>query len=133
MSISTGLVGVNLYYNQPLLHKTSIELDTSQASISKVALATQLGYAAGLFFIIPLGYKIPNKQIFKFDLALMILSLIAASVSSTLILLIISSFFIGFSSALPQLLVLGVSPYPYVLPWCILHLEKKCCSKLLYD
>lgn len=86
MSISTGLVGVNLYYNQPLLHKTSIELDASQASISKVALATQLGYAAGLFFIIPLGDKIPNKQIFKFDLALMILSLIAASVSSTLIL-----------------------------------------------
>ncbi len=105
MSTSAGLVVANLYYNQPLLHKMSVELQVSEAAISNVALATQLGYAAGLFFIIPLGDKISNKQILKFDFALMILSLIAASVSNTLVLLIISSFFIGFSSAIPQLFV----------------------------
>lgn len=105
MSTSAGLVVANLYYNQPLLHKMSVELQVSEAAISNVALATQLGYAAGLFFIIPLGDKVSNKQILKFDFALMILSLIAASVSNTLVLLIISSFFIGFSSAIPQLFV----------------------------
>ena len=105
MSISAGLVVANLYYNQPLLHKMSVELNVSEAAISNVALATQLGYAAGLFFIIPLGDKVSNKNILKFDFALMILSLIAASISSTLVLLIISSFFIGFSSAIPQLFV----------------------------
>ncbi|WP_405370961.1 MFS transporter [Nonlabens sp. Asnod2-A12] len=105
MSTSAGLVVANLYYNQPLLHKMSVELQVSEAAISNVALATQLGYATGLFFIIPLGDKVSNKQILKFDFALMILSLIAASVSNTLVLLIISSFFIGFSSAIPQLFV----------------------------
>ncbi|MBO0593244.1 MFS transporter [Cellulophaga sp. E16_2] len=105
MSISSGLVVANLYYNQPLLHQMVVEFGVSESAISNVPLATQLGYAFGLLFIVPLGDKVSNKKIIQFDFALMILSLIAASVSSTLYLLIISSFFIGFSSALPQLFV----------------------------
>ena len=105
MSISAGLVVANLYYNQPLLHQMVLEFGVSESAISKVPLATQLGYAFGLLFIVPLGDKVSNKKILQFDFALMILSLIAASLSSTLDLLIISSFFIGFSSAIPQLFV----------------------------
>ncbi|MGB3773623.1 MAG: MFS transporter, partial [Leeuwenhoekiella sp.] len=67
--------------------------------------ATQIGYALGLFFIIPLGDKVSNKKILKFDFLVMVISLIAAALSQSLTLLIISSFCIGFSSALPQLFV----------------------------
>ena len=105
MSVAAGLVVANLYYNQPLLHQMSVEFGVSESTISNVPLATQLGYAFGLLFIIPLGDKISNKKILQFDFALMVLSLIAAAISNSLYLLIISSFFIGFSSALPQLFV----------------------------
>ncbi|WP_282072441.1 MFS transporter [Polaribacter atrinae] len=105
MSISAGLVVANLYYNQPLLHQMVVEFGVSESAISNVPLATQLGYAFGLLFIVPLGDKVSNKKILQFDFALMIVSLIAASLSNTLYLLIISSFFIGFSSAIPQLFV----------------------------
>jgi len=105
MSISAGLVVANLYYNQPLLHQMSVDFNVSESAISNVALATQLGYAFGLLFIIPLGDKISNKKILKFDFALMIVALIATALSKTLIILIVSSFFIGFSSAIPQLFV----------------------------
>lgn len=105
MSASAGLVVANLYYNQPLLHQIALTFQASESAVSHVALSTQLGYAAGLLFIIPLGDKISNKAILKFDFLLMVVSLIAAALSNSLVLLIISSFFIGFSSALPQLFV----------------------------
>jgi len=105
MSISAGLIVANLYYNQPLLSQMASSFSVTESAVSNVALFTQLGYAFGLFFIIPLGDKISNKTILKFDFVLMIIALIAAANSNTLNLLIASSFFIGFSSALPQLFV----------------------------
>lgn len=105
MSVAAGLVVANLYYNQPLLHQIAETFLVSESAVSHVALATQLGYAAGLLFIIPLGDKIPNHTILKFDFLLMVISLLAAALSNSLVALIVSSFFIGCSSALPQLFV----------------------------
>lgn len=105
MSVSAGLIVANLYYNQPLLHQISVTFKVSESAVSNVALYTQLGYALGLLFIIPLGDKISNKRILQYDFLLMILSLVAGALSDTLLLLTISSFFIGFSSAIPQLFV----------------------------
>lgn len=105
MSISAGLVVANLYYNQPLLHLIAVSFNVTESAVSHVALATQLGYAFGLLFIIPLGDKLSNHKILQFDFTIMVLALIAAAVSTTLVLLIVSSFIIGFTSAIPQLFV----------------------------
>ena len=105
MSISAGLVVANLYYNQPLLHQIATALGVTDAAVSNVALATQLGYALGLLFIIPLGDKVSNHRILQVDFVLMISSLLAAAWSGSLAVLIVSSFFIGFTSAIPQLFV----------------------------
>lgn len=105
MSISAGLVVANLYYNQPLLHQIATTFGVSDSAVSNVALSTQIGYALGLLFIIPLGDKVSNTKILQLDFILMVASLIAAALSESLFLLIISSFFIGFTSSLPQLFV----------------------------
>ncbi len=105
MSVSAGLVVANLYYNQPLLHLISVTFNASDAAVSNVALATQLGFAFGLLFIIPLGDKISNHKIMDFDFAIMVVALLAAGFSPSLFWLILSSFLIGFTSALPQLFV----------------------------
>lgn len=105
LSISAGLVVANLYYNQPLLHDIAVNLKISDAQVSNVALSTQIGYAFGLLLIIPLGDKISNIKILKIDFLVLVLSLLAAAWSQSLILLIISSFLIGFTSTLPQLFV----------------------------
>ncbi|MBI6117559.1 MFS transporter [Salegentibacter maritimus] len=105
MSIAAGLVVANLYYNQPLLHQIAVSFSVKESAVSNVALATQLGYALGLLIIIPLGDKVSNKKILHVDFFLMILALIATAVSNSLLLLVISSFFIGFTSAIPQLFV----------------------------
>lgn len=105
MSISAGLIVANLYYNQPLLHLISLTFGVTEAAVSNIALSTQLGYAFGLLFINPLGDKLSNHTILKFDFIVMIIALIAAGLSQTLFALIVSSFFIGFTSAVPQLFV----------------------------
>ena len=105
MSISAGLIVANLYYNQPLLHMISVSFGVSESAVSNVALSTQLGYAFGLLFVIPLGDMISNHKILKIDFILMLLSLLAAGFSTSLWLLVSASFFIGCTSALPQLFV----------------------------
>lgn len=105
MSISAGLIVANLYYNQPLLNLIANTFGVTEAAVSNVALSTQLGYAFGLLFINPLGDKLYNHKILNYDFLVMIFALIAAAMSQTLTVLIISSFFIGFTSAVPQLFV----------------------------
>jgi predicted MFS family arabinose efflux permease len=105
LSISAGLIVAHLYYNQPLLHQIAVTFNVTESAVSNVALSTQLGYTFGLLIIIPLGDKITNKKILRLDFLVMILSLVAAAISNSLLLLIISSFFIGFTSAIPQLFV----------------------------
>ena len=103
LSISAGLVVANLYYNQPLLHDIAVSLKVTDSQVSNVALSTQVGYALGLLMIIPLGDKVSNMKIIKFDFLILVLSLLGAALSQSLFLLIISSFLIGFTSTLPQL------------------------------
>lgn len=105
LSISAGLVVANLYYNQPLLHDIAGDLHVSDSQVSNIALSTQIGYALGLLFIIPLGDKVNNIKIMKINFLILILSLLGAALSQSLFLLIVSSFLIGFTSTLPQLFV----------------------------
>lgn len=105
MSVSAGLVVANLYYNQPLLNMIADTFKVTESAVSNVALTTQLGYAIGLLFIIPLGDKISNKKILQVDFLVMVIALLAAALSPSLFYLIVSSFFIGFTSAIPQLFV----------------------------
>ena len=105
MSASAGLIVANLYYNQPLLAQIADTFGVTESAVSNVALSTQLGYAFALFFIIPLGDKISTNKILRLDFLVMVISLLAAAMSTSLFLLILSSFFIGFTSALPQMFV----------------------------
>lgn len=105
LSVSAGLVVANLYYNQPLLHDIASSLSVSDSEVSNVALSTQIGYALGLLFIIPLGDKVSNLKIIRLNFLILVLSLLGAALSQSLSLLIISSFLIGFTSTLPQLFV----------------------------
>lgn len=105
LSVSAGLVVANLYYNQPLLHDIALSLHVKDAEVSNVALSTQIGYALGLLFIIPLGDKVSNLKIIRLNFLILVLSLLGAALSQSLPLLIFSSFLIGFTSTLPQLFV----------------------------
>lgn len=105
MTIGAGLVVANNYYNQPLLGKIARELNVSEATANNVAMITQIGYAAGLFLLVPLGDMFRKRKIIILDFVLIIASLIAFALSENIITMIIASFFIGLSSVVPQMFV----------------------------
>jgi predicted MFS family arabinose efflux permease len=105
MTIGAGLVVANNYYNQPLLGKIARELNVSEATANNVAMITQIGYAAGLFLLVPLGDMFRKRKIILIDFLLIIASLLAFAFSQNITVMLVSSFFIGLSSVVPQMFV----------------------------
>ncbi|MDR1501737.1 MAG: MFS transporter [Prevotella sp.] len=105
MAVGAGLVVANNYYNQPLLGMIAKEFGESEAAVSRVAMFTQIGYAAGLLLIIPLGDMFKRKKIVLTDFIFIILSLLIFAFSKSLSVMIAASFFIGLTSVVPQIFV----------------------------
>lgn len=105
MIIGAGVVVANNYYNQPLLGKISRELNISEASANNIAMTTQIGYAVGLFLLVPLGDMFRKRKIIIMDFLLIIISLLGFAFSQNITTILIASFFIGLSSVVPQMFV----------------------------
>ena len=105
MTIGAGLVVANNYYNQPLLGMIASDLRESNAATSKIAMFTQIGYATGLLFLIPLGDMFRRKRIILIDFVFIIASLLLFAWGKSLPVLLVASFFIGFTSVIPQIFV----------------------------
>ncbi|WP_286589757.1 MFS transporter [Sphingobacterium sp. N143] len=105
MTITTGIVVGNNYYNQPLLGLMAKDFQVSEAQISMIAMLTQIGFALGLLFIVPLGDMIRRKKLILCVFVAMIISLFGMVAAPNLPLLYVASFMIGFSSVVPQMFV----------------------------
>lgn len=105
ITITTGIVVGNNYYNQPLLGLMAKDFQVTEAAISIIAMLTQVGFAVGLLFIVPLGDMVQRKKLILSIFLLIIASLMGMVLAPTLPLLYIASFMVGFSSVVPQMLV----------------------------
>ena len=63
LAIVAGISVANIYYVQPLLNMIRHELGISEFRTNLIAMVTQIGYAAGLLFITPLGDLYQRKKI----------------------------------------------------------------------
>ncbi|NML57321.1 MFS transporter [Chryseobacterium cheonjiense] len=105
MTVISGLVVANIYYNQPLLSLISEDLQVSEAAAGKISVLTQLGYAAGLLLIVPLGDKLFRKKLILIDLLLVFAALLWMTFAKELWMLYAASLLIGVTSVIPQLFV----------------------------
>lgn len=105
MSVISGLVVANNYYNQPLLGLISNDLQVPESAASKISVLTQLGYAAGLLLIVPLGDKLFRKKLILIDLLLVFGSLLWMTFAQELWMLYVASLLIGITSVIPQLFI----------------------------
>lgn len=105
MAIACGLTVANLYYIQPLLADMAKTFNVSQLSIGIAAMLTQIGYAVGMIFILPLGDIKEKRSLIVIVLLCSIISLMSMFFSSNIYILIISSFAVGFTSIIPQLII----------------------------
>jgi acyl dehydratase len=57
------MAAANLYYNQPLLGDIGQELGATGSGLGWVPTMTQVGYAAGMLLIVPLGDSLERRRI----------------------------------------------------------------------
>jgi len=105
MIIGSGLVVANNYYNQPLLSLIAKDFNVSESKVSNIAMLTQIGYACGLLFIIPLGDLLKRKRMILIDFVFIIAALLGMYFSPSVSWLFPLSFLIGFTSVIPQVFV----------------------------
>ena len=73
-AVASGMAIGNLYWAQPLLAQITASFGVETSSGGLLITATQVGYATGIFLIVPLGDLLPRK---KLIMTVMLLSVAA--------------------------------------------------------
>lgn len=89
-------VGVSsIYYNQPLLVEMGRTYHATAADVGFVAVATQVGYALGLLFFVPLGDVLERRTLMMRMFGAVAIALLLAAVAPKLSWLIAASVLVG--------------------------------------
>lgn len=103
-------VGVaSMYYNQPLLSVMGQSLGEDARHIGFVAVATQVGYAAGLLFFVPLGDVAERRRLMLRMYAGVTVALVLAAFATNLVWLIVASVLIGLMASVTHV-ALPIAP-----------------------
>ena len=105
LAVASAFAVANLYYNQPLLAEIARSLHVTQAQAGIVPTMTQIGYATGLLFLVPLGDIVERRRLIVLMLGGVTVALVAAANARGLIPLTIFSYAIGVTTVVPQMLI----------------------------
>src|SRR5579859_4335865 len=105
LGLACGITVSALYFNQPLLIEMARSLHVSEARMSHVAVAAQMGYAGGLLLFVPLGDVVERRGlILKMIAGLIVAMLITASVPS-LLPMVLATVLVGLMAAVTHVMV----------------------------
>lgn len=99
---AAGLSVAALYYNQPILGMLAGSLHASPTAIGRIPTLTQVGYAAGLLLLNPLGDRFDRRTVILIKIALLCLALLGMASAQSLWHLGAFSLAIGAAASLAQ-------------------------------
>ena len=105
MTVAAGICVANIYYNQPLLKDMATDLQVDERKIGLIPVLTQSGYALGLFFLTPLGDKIPRKKLMLYLLVLLIASCLGMAMAKGLMAIYAMCLCVGAASVIAQVIL----------------------------
>ncbi len=105
MAFACGASVANVYYAQPLAGLIGAEVGLSVAHAGLVVTWTQIGYALGLFLLVPLGDLLENRRLIVATLSVAVLALGMAALAGSATVFLLASALIGLSSVGAQMLV----------------------------
>lgn len=104
-AVACGLSVANVYYAQPLLDAMAVDFSISTASIGIVVTLTQVGYALGLFFIVPLGDLLDRRLLIVVQAFVSSVALIVVAFAPNAIVFLAGMIAIGLLAVVVQVLV----------------------------
>ncbi len=105
MTVAAGICVANIYYNQPLLKDMARDLQVDERRIGLISVLTQSGYALGLFFLTPLGDKVPRKRLMLYLLVLLIASCLGMAAAKGLMAIYAMCLCVGAGSVIAQVIL----------------------------
>lgn len=102
LAAGAGFAVASLYYSQPMLGVLAADLWASEGTAGFIPTLTQLGYAAGIRFLTPLGDRYDRRRIILIKSVLLALVLFASSAVSGMPAMLTSSFLIGLAATMAQ-------------------------------
>lgn len=105
MAYMAAVSVANIYYCQPLLSLMGNDLGIDEWRTSLIAMITQVGYACGLFFIIPSGDKFDRKKIVSYSFSILTIALLCIALSNNFHAVMAASFAVGACSVMPQIFI----------------------------
>lgn len=104
-AVACGLSVANVYFAHPLLDAMARDFSIDPGSVGLVVTVTQIGYALGLFFIVPLGDLLDRRRLIVAQAVLSSLALVAVGFSPNAAMLLASLAAVGLLAVVVQVLV----------------------------
>jgi len=101
MAVTAGIAVANMYYNQPMLGIMEQDLGNPRLT-GLIPTATQLGYAAGLFLLVPLGDLLDRRRLIVTQFTLLAVALALVALAPSAILVVLASLALGACAMVTQ-------------------------------
>lgn len=105
MAVACGIFVSNIYYNQPLLQMLHQAFPRATGLVNLAPTVTQLGFACGLFFLVPLGDRIDRKMLILGQAGALVLALMCLASAPNAWILVLASALVGVSASVAQQIV----------------------------
>jgi len=105
IAVATGAIVANLYYAQPVLHEVARDFGSGPGPASSIITASQVGYAAGLLLIVPLGDLRPRRALVTLLFCVASAALVASALSPALWFFAVASVAVGAASVAGQVMI----------------------------
>lgn len=105
LAAASGVSIANIFYSQPLLDLIAQTFHVTDGTASIVVTVTQLGYAAGIIVLMPLGDLVESRGLASRVLIVTAIASAVAGFSTSLPLFLVVSAILGFTSVVAQIVV----------------------------
>ncbi|MEU9168703.1 MFS transporter [Streptomyces sp. NPDC048420] len=105
MALACGVTVANAYFPQAVTPLIARSLDVSDGTATTLATVTQLGYAVGIFLLVPLGDRLPRRPLITVLLAVTSVALLTAGLAPGIGLLLAAGTLVGLATVVPQILL----------------------------